>query len=255
MKLTQQQIRQIIKEEIQNVFEEEAEQSDGGTILTGKEIEQIPKKLNLKTEFDKVAQEFIADIEKNKEKLKQLRDQKDSKAINEVIFTSTLGVLGGTAMLISLMQIAAKTAVYIKSFGGTATYDPDNPYFNDTHKKIDKFAEYVKRALIGGKLYVAIVGVLKFWHRNDNAAYEKALSYVNLIMDAIAIMMTLNGIYQNWETIKTAVSKTDFLQKAFTESGKVSLAGWEAWSTAFDNSAGLKDFIKSLVKIKQGTFA
>ena len=244
----------LIMENWRRTLEENTEQTDGGDTLTGKEIEQLPKKLNLKSEFDKVAQEFIADIEKNKEKLKQLRDQKDSKAINEVIFTSTLGVLGGTAMLISLMQIAAKTAVYIKSSLGTATYDPDNPYFNDTHKKIDTFAEYVKRALLGGKLYIAIVGVLKFWHRNDSAAYEKAISYVNLIMDAIAIMMTLKGIYQNWETIKTAISKTELLQKAFTESGKVSLAAWEAWATAFDNSAGLKDFIKSLAKLKQDLF-
>lgn len=233
----------LIMENWRKNLEENAEQSDGGNILTGKELQQLPSVINLQSDLKKIKDAFKKEIEKNKDKIEKLKQQNDSKALNEVLFSAFYGALQVGSLAISLGQLAAKLSVkYVAPKFGYPPTDPNSEYYNDFHKNVDGVMDFVKRQLQSVGLHALILGVAKYFHRNDPQAYEKTKENINLIMDCLMIIVALVLMYGNLDKIK----QTKGLGKIMAAFGNDTAA--KTVGDSIDNAAGLKDFITNVIK-------
>ena len=233
----------LIMENWRRTLEENAEQSDGGNILTGKELEQLPSVLNLKSELEAVKNALKKEITNNKGKIDKLRQQHNTKALNEILFTSLYAAMQVSALTISLVQLSAKlSAKFIAPKFGYAPKDPNSEYFNDFHKSVDDVLDFVKRQLQSVGLHAVCLGVAKYIFKDDDVAYEKAKENINLILDGIMIAMSLIMMYGSLDAIKNAKG----LEKVMAAFGNDNVT--KTVADSIDNAAGLKDFVTSIIK-------
>lgn len=242
MHLTQTQIKKIIKEEIQNVLGQEAEQSDGGTTITAQELEKIPAAIDFKGALEQVKKQYIDTVNKNKDKLEKLSQQNADKALNEGLGMFYLA-LQIPALAISLAQLAAKGAAYVAKKMGRPPTDPSNEYYNDFHKTFDTYADFIKRQFQSVGLHAAVLGVAKFIYRNDQAKYEKVKENINLVMDALMVIMGIVIAYGGIDAIAKASAETE---KMLNIAGNNKIAADILGK--IDEFAGYKDLFKAVLK-------
>ena len=242
MKITQQTIKEIIKEELQNVLEQEAEQSDGGTIITAQELEKIPAAIDFKGALEQVKQQYIDTVNKNKDKLKKLSQQDADKALNEGIGMLYLA-LQVPALAISLAQLAAKGAAYVAKKMGNPPTDPNSEYYNNFHKTFDTYADFIKRQFQSVGLHATVLAVAKFVYKNDQAKYEKVKENINLVMDALMVIMGIVIAYGGIDAIQKAGAG---VEKMLNIAGNNKIAA--DILSKIDEFAGYKELFKAVLE-------
>ena len=193
----------LIMENWRKNLQEKAEESDGGLVLTAKELEKIPAAIDFKDALEQVKKQYVDAINKNKDKLEKLRQQNADKALNEGLGMLYLA-LQVPALALSLAQLAAKGAAYVAKKMGYPPTDPNSEYYNDFHKTFDTYADFIKRQFQSVGLHFAVLKVAKYIYRNDQAKYEKTKENINLLMDTLMVVMGFIIAYGGIDAIKNA---------------------------------------------------
>lgn len=236
----------LIMENWRRNLQEKAEQSDGGLVLTPKEMDEVSKILKSKVEpeLKKVQQQMLKDLEDNKDKIKQLEKNGQVKELNEAIFASLWTAIKMGALIGSLAQLLAKIATSVSSYFGRVPFvDPENTddkYWNEMHMKVHKGVDHFKRSIASFGIYPLIKLIIEKFVSTPET--KKKLNQANEILaDVMAFAAVGVAIFNSWENFKTALKGAQVLNmfKAAFETENA----YEAVASAIDNAVGLKDFL------------
>jgi hypothetical protein len=242
-----------------NTLYENAKQSDGGEVLTGKELDFVAKELNstLPSIFKKIEKQLANNVKQNKPKIQKMIQQKRNKELNEIALASIWAAMQTGALFISLAQLVGKISVSIAKKFGHGPTDPNSEYFNDFHKKVDEIAETVKRSLQSFGMYAIFKKVVYEYNGcpalGDAACElaEKTMKKIDLFQDLIMIMVSVASIYGNWDKITTAAENNQIMKAVGT--AVESTTSLETFAQIVDQTNGLKDFFKSAWNLATGT--
>ena len=242
-----------------NTFYENVKQSDGGDVLTGKELNFVTKEINstLPSIFKNIENQLINNIKQNKPKIQKMIQQKRKKELNEIALASIWTAMQTGALFISLAQLVGKISLSIAKKFGYGPTDPNSEHFNDFHKKVDEIAETVKRSLQSFGMYAIFKKVVYEFNGcpelGDAACElaEKTMKKIDVFQDLIMIMVSVASVYGNWDKI-TAATRNNQIMKAVGTAVE-SDTSLETFAEIVDQTTGLKDFFKSAWKLATGT--
>jgi hypothetical protein len=236
---------------------ENASQSDGGDVLTGKELDFVAKELSstLPSVFKKIENELEKNLKQNMPQIKKLIKQKRSKELNEIALETIWAALEAGALIISLAQLVGKIAAKIAKKFGYGPTDPNSEHFNDFHEKVDEIAEIVKRSLQSFGLYGIFKKVVYSYNGCPGlptgcAQAEKTMKKIDVFQDLVMIITSVASVYGNWDSIKTAINNNQIMSaigKAVDSNNSLKIA-----ASLVDETAGIKDFFKSAWELATG---
>ena len=242
-----------------NTLSENAEKSDGGQVLTGKELDFVAKEISstLPAVFKNIEKQLISNIKQNKPKIQKMIQQKRNKELNEIALASIWTAMQTGALFISLAQLVAKISVNIAKKFGYGPTDPNSEHFNDFHKKVDEIAETVKRSLQSFGMYAIFKKVVYDYNGcpdlGDAACElaEKTMKKIDLFQDLVMLIVSAASIYGNWDKIKAAVNNNQIMKALGT--AVESTTSLETFAQVVDQTNGIKDFFKNAWGLATGT--
>tara|TARA_Y100000592_G_scaffold42674_3_gene67853 strand:+ start:4223 stop:4996 length:774 start_codon:yes stop_codon:yes gene_type:complete len=253
------QMKLIMESWRKNTLSENVEKSDGGEVLTGKELDFVAKEISstLPSVFEKIEKQLVNNIKQNRPKIQKMIQQKRNKELNEIALASIWTAMQAGALFVSLAQLVGKISVSIAKKFGYGPTDPNSEYFNDFHKKVDEIAEIVKRSLQSFGMYAIFKKVVYEYNGcpglGDAACElaEKTMNKISLFQDLIMIIVSFASIYGNWDKITTAAKNNEIMKAVGTAVN--STTSLETFAQIVEQTNGLKDFFKNAWGLATGT--